>query len=68
MIEGTLIMESLGVGTNLESLRLTVRKISRYRAQGTSTIVMKRVVDDRPLAIAAAAGSGPRRARPRAKR
>jgi hypothetical protein len=34
----------------------------------TSTIVMKRVVDDRPLAIAAAAGSGPRRARPRAKR
>ncbi|MGH3256054.1 MAG: Lrp/AsnC family transcriptional regulator [Streptosporangiaceae bacterium] len=34
----------------------------------TSTIVMKRVVDDRPLAIAAAAGSGPRRARPRTKR
>jgi len=36
MIEGTLIMESLRVGTNLESLTLTVRKISRYRAQGTT--------------------------------
>jgi len=36
MIEGTLIMESLRVGTNLESLKLTVRKISRYRAQGTT--------------------------------
>jgi hypothetical protein len=36
MIEGTLIAESLGVGTNLENLTLTVRKISRYRAQGTT--------------------------------
>ena len=36
MIEGTLIMESLRVGTSLESLTLTVRKISRYRAQGTT--------------------------------
>ena len=36
MIEGTLIMESLRVGTNLESLSLTVRKISRYRAHGTT--------------------------------
>jgi hypothetical protein len=34
MIEGTLIAESLRVGTNLENLILTVRKISRYRAQG----------------------------------
>jgi hypothetical protein len=36
MIEGTLIAESLRVGTNLENLALTVRKISRYRAQGTT--------------------------------
>jgi hypothetical protein len=36
MIEGTLIAESLRVGTNLENLTLTVRKISRYRAQGTT--------------------------------
>jgi hypothetical protein len=36
MIEGALITESLRVGTNLESLELTVRKISRYRAQGTT--------------------------------
>jgi hypothetical protein len=36
MIDGTLIAESLQVGTNLEDLRLTVRKISRYRAQGTT--------------------------------
>lgn len=36
MIEGTLIAESLRVGTNMESLQLTVRKISRYRAQGTT--------------------------------
>ena len=36
MIEGTLIAESLRPGTNLENLRLTVRKISRYQAQGTS--------------------------------
>lgn len=35
MIEGTLITESLRVGTNLENLNLTVRKISRYRVQGT---------------------------------
>jgi hypothetical protein len=35
MIEGTLITESLRVGTNLENLNLTVRKISKYRAQGT---------------------------------
>jgi len=37
MIEGTLIAESLRVGTNLENLTLTVRKISRYRVQGTTT-------------------------------
>jgi len=36
MIEGTLITESLRAGTNLENLNLTVRKISRYRAQGTT--------------------------------
>jgi hypothetical protein len=36
MIEGTLIAESLRVGTNLESMRLTVRKISRYRARDTT--------------------------------
>ena len=36
MIEGTLIMESLRVGTNLENLALTVRKISKYRAGGTT--------------------------------
>ena len=36
MIEGTLIAESLRVGTTLDSLRLTVRKISRYRARGTT--------------------------------
>ena len=36
MIEGTLITESLRVGTNLEDLTLTVREISRYRAQGTT--------------------------------
>jgi hypothetical protein len=36
MIEGTLIAESLRVGTNLEGLQLTVRKISRYQAQGTT--------------------------------
>ena len=36
MIEGTLIAESLRVGTNLENLTLTVRKISRYRVQGTT--------------------------------
>jgi hypothetical protein len=36
MIEGTLITESLRVGTNLENLQLTVCKVSRYRAQGTT--------------------------------
>lgn len=36
MIEGTLIAESLRVGTNLENLTLIIRKISRYRAQGTT--------------------------------
>ena len=36
MIEGTLIAESLRVGTNLENLKLTVGKISRYRARGTT--------------------------------
>jgi hypothetical protein len=37
MLEGTLIAESLCVGTALEDLKLTVRKISRYRAAGTTT-------------------------------
>jgi len=36
MIEGTLIAESLRVGTTLEDLSLAVRKISRYRAHGTT--------------------------------
>jgi hypothetical protein len=36
MIEGTLITESLRTGTNLENLALTVRKISKYRARGTT--------------------------------
>ena len=36
MIEGTLITESLRVGTSLENLKLTVRKISRYIAGGTT--------------------------------
>lgn len=36
MIEGTLIAESLRVGTNLENLKLTVRTISRFQAQGTT--------------------------------
>jgi hypothetical protein len=36
MIEGTLIAESLRAGTNLENLKLTIRKISRYRAQGST--------------------------------
>jgi DNA-binding Lrp family transcriptional regulator len=34
----------------------------------TSTIVMKRVVDDRPLPLGPDAGDGPQRARPRRKR
>jgi hypothetical protein len=33
MIEGTLIAESLRVGTDLEDLGLTVRKISRYQVR-----------------------------------
>jgi hypothetical protein len=37
MIEGGLIAESLRVGTSLENLRLTVRKISRARQSGTVT-------------------------------
>ena len=37
MIEGTLIAESLRPGTVLSDLRLTVRKISRYRAGGTTS-------------------------------
>jgi hypothetical protein len=36
MIQGTLIAESLRVGTDLPDLELTVRKISRYRASGTT--------------------------------
>ena len=36
MIEGTLIAESLRVGTNLENLKLTVRAISRFQAEGTT--------------------------------
>jgi hypothetical protein len=36
VIEGTLIMESLRVGTVLPDLRLTVRRISRYRVGGTT--------------------------------
>ena len=31
MLEGTLIMESLRVGTRLDNLTLTTRRISRYR-------------------------------------
>jgi len=34
MLEGTLIAESLRVGTTLADLNLTVRTISRYRAGG----------------------------------
>jgi hypothetical protein len=36
VIDGTLIMESLQVGTELEDLKLVARKISRYRAGGTT--------------------------------
>jgi hypothetical protein len=36
MIEGTLIAESLRVGTSLHDLKLTVRKISRYRVHGAT--------------------------------
>jgi hypothetical protein len=34
MIDGTLIMESLKVGADLTDLKLTVRQISKYRANG----------------------------------
>ena len=37
MIEGTLIAESLRVGTNLENLKLTVRKINRVRPEDTTS-------------------------------
>lgn len=36
MIEGTLLAESLRVGTSLAGLNLTVRKISRYRVPGAT--------------------------------
>lgn len=36
MIEGTLIAESLRVGTTLENLKLTICKISRFQAKGTT--------------------------------
>ena len=36
MLEGTLIAESLRVGAILADLNLVVRKISRYRAGGTT--------------------------------
>src|ERR1035441_4833497 len=36
MIEGTLIAESLRTGTSLENMKLTVRTISRFQAQGTT--------------------------------
>jgi hypothetical protein len=36
VIEGTLIAESLRVGTNLEHLELTVRTISRVRFEGVA--------------------------------
>src|ERR1017187_8715845 len=36
VIEGTLIAESLRTGTNLENMKLTVRKISRFQAQGAA--------------------------------
>jgi hypothetical protein len=36
MIEGTLIAESLRIGTVLADLNLTVRRIGRYRAGGTT--------------------------------
>jgi hypothetical protein len=36
MIEGILIAESLRTGANLENLKLIVRKISRFHAQGTT--------------------------------
>jgi hypothetical protein len=36
MVDGTLILESLRVGTSLEHLNLTVRKISRYQVTGAT--------------------------------
>jgi hypothetical protein len=36
VVEGRLIVESLRIGTNLEDLKLTVCKISRFQAQGTT--------------------------------
>ena len=36
MLEGTLIAETLRVCTTLTDPKLTVRKISRYRADGTA--------------------------------
>jgi hypothetical protein len=36
MIEGTLVAESLRVGTNLENPKLTVRRISRVRLENTT--------------------------------
>lgn len=36
MIQGTLIAESLRAGTVLDNLKLTVHRISRYRAGGTT--------------------------------
>lgn len=36
MIEGVLIAESLRAGTNLEDLKLTVRKVSRLRPEDTA--------------------------------
>jgi hypothetical protein len=36
MVEGTLIAESLRVGTNLENPKLTVRRISRLRLGNTT--------------------------------
>ena len=36
MIEGTLLAESLRIGTSLADLNLTVRKISRYQVPGAT--------------------------------
>jgi hypothetical protein len=36
LIEGTLIAESLRIGTSLDGLNLTIRKISRYRVPGAT--------------------------------
>ncbi|MHB8247117.1 MAG: hypothetical protein ACYDGN_17585 [Acidimicrobiales bacterium] len=37
MIKGTLIVESLRVGTNMDDLKLTITKISRFRAAGATS-------------------------------